>query len=747
MKKLIVCLSVFSLTLPFLPGVVLAEEQPPEGAFAPGQIEGTGTLFEITDSAYLNIRLTSQTEITVRMESYPRIVSIMFFRSGDAGNASITIAGLEPSTTYYMYEDDLENVTAFTTDTSGKYAFEQDTSVEHLVFIQPEKSTKLIRDDATGGDCTSIGTWDNLSKTCTLSVDMGETVQISGSNITLDGNGRALTGTGTGNGVYVTRDSHNVKIINLTTNNFSNGIYVLSSNNVVITGTIATNNYNGFYLSGVNGSDVSNCVLQENYYALRTSIHTNGFVRDNRFNLNYAGIWASTSSEKYNEYTGNIFTNNQHGIFFAGWSPGSVGNNYFADNVFENNSDHGLKFHTNEGNVIENNYFKGSLWGTFTTQGNTYFHNTLEENDYGIGFGGSDGPIEVYQNNFINNVTGDIYCALCPGYEFDRELPIGGNYWSRYDSPEEGCVDLIPDGFCDDAYDQGGYRDRYPWIRPSGWLGNGAPNLDPIGDQTVLEGQLLQFTVTATDPDGDNLTYAASNLPEGATFDPTTATFSWTPGYHQAGSYTDVEFSVTDDGNPIELDVELISITVGNINRAPVVTAGGPRDILQYEDLEFNVMAVDPDGDSIVQLYAGGLPVGASFDSTTRLFAWRPDGTQQGVYVVSFYATDNGTPALTGETGVVITVGEVESPTDLTDTIIGDVVADPDLPDEVENAYIANLKKVNRFIEDGKIIAAVNQLDAFIQKVQQDGNHGIIPQEEADLYILMAQDVINLLTE
>ena len=49
-------------------------------------------------------------------------------------------------------------------------------------------------------------------------------------------------------------------------------------------------------------------------------------------------------------------------------------------------------------------------------------------------------------------------------------------------------------------------------------VGNQLPELDPIGAKSVDEGELLEFTITitATDPDGDALTYAASNVPSGA---------------------------------------------------------------------------------------------------------------------------------------------------------------------------------------------------------------------------------------
>jgi hypothetical protein len=74
----------------------------------------------------------------------------------------------------------------------------------------------------------------------------------------------------------------------------------------------------------------------------------------------------------------------------------------------------------------------------------------------------------------------------------------------------------------------------------------------------VGEGQPLEFTLSATDPDGDILTYLASNLPDGASFDTITGTFSWTPRYDQAGVYL-VRFEVSDG----ELsDFEDVTITV-----------------------------------------------------------------------------------------------------------------------------------------------------------------------------------------
>ncbi|MHA2066129.1 MAG: putative Ig domain-containing protein, partial [Candidatus Thorarchaeota archaeon] len=93
----------------------------------------------------------------------------------------------------------------------------------------------------------------------------------------------------------------------------------------------------------------------------------------------------------------------------------------------------------------------------------------------------------------------------------------------------------------------------------SGPVTNRPPVLGSIGNRTVNEEELLQFTVSATDPDGDTLTYSASNLPSGAGFNAGSRTFSWTPSTGQAGTYSNVRFEVTDGSLT---DLENITITV-----------------------------------------------------------------------------------------------------------------------------------------------------------------------------------------
>ncbi len=189
---------------------------------------------------------------------------------------------------------------------------------------------------------------------------------------------------------------------------------------------------------------------------------------------------------------------------------------------------------------------------------------------------------------------------------------------------------------------------------------NRPPVLNSIGVKTVQEGQLLEFTITASDPDGDPLTHSASNVPPGATFDPGTQTFSWTPDFVQAGSYPNVTFTVTDDGSPNLNDSEVITITVNDTNRAPVLDAVGNKAVDEGQLLQFTITSTDPDiGDTLTHS-AKNLPTGASVDSVTGIFTWTPNYIHAGTYTnILFTVTDDGTPKLSDSKAITITVTDV----------------------------------------------------------------------------------------
>jgi hypothetical protein len=136
---------------------------------------------------------------------------------------------------------------------------------------------------------------------------------------------------------------------------------------------------------------------------------------------------------------------------------------------------------------------------------------------------------------------------------------------------------------------------------------NDAPVLDFISDQFGEETTLLEFTITATDPDaGDNLSFEYIPLIPGATFinnGDRTATFSWTPGDTDEGIY-DVVFTVLDDA--LLYDSDDVRITIDKVNQAPIfsgpiigISSGWNEDTLQLDWDDLDNYFTDPDGDDL----------------------------------------------------------------------------------------------------------------------------------------------------
>jgi Tol biopolymer transport system component len=180
---------------------------------------------------------------------------------------------------------------------------------------------------------------------------------------------------------------------------------------------------------------------------------------------------------------------------------------------------------------------------------------------------------------------------------------------------------------------------------------NNPPVLNPIGDKTVSEGQNLSFTVSATDPDNNNLTYSASNLPTGASFDAGTHTFSWTPNYTQAGTYPNVQFVVTDDGTPVASSSESITITVNNVP-PQITTTTLPDPIVGYAYSQA-MQSVGLTPPLIWTITNGTLPNGLSLNATTSVISGTPTTRQTKTFTVKVTDANAATSSATLTLNVV----------------------------------------------------------------------------------------------
>ncbi|HYT89560.1 MAG TPA: putative Ig domain-containing protein, partial [Gemmataceae bacterium] len=197
------------------------------------------------------------------------------------------------------------------------------------------------------------------------------------------------------------------------------------------------------------------------------------------------------------------------------------------------------------------------------------------------------------------------------------------------------------------------------------------PVLALLGDRTVDEESLLTFTAVATDVDSPPQTFAFSldaGAPAGAAIDPVTGLFTWTPTEAQGPGTYPVTVRVTDSGPAALSDAKSFSITVREVNRAPVLTALGDRTVDEETTLSFTAAATDPDlpANALTFTLDAGAPAGASIDPATALFTWTPSETQDGTYHVTVRVTDNGSPQLSDTKTFALIVNDVNTPPTLT---------------------------------------------------------------------------------
>jgi PGF-pre-PGF domain-containing protein len=161
---------------------------------------------------------------------------------------------------------------------------------------------------------------------------------------------------------------------------------------------------------------------------------------------------------------------------------------------------------------------------------------------------------------------------------------------------------------------------------------NRPPVIHPVNDHSVSENSVLYINLSATDLDGDSLTFS-SNSNIGTLRG---NTFICTPGYHDAGVHN-IMFTVS-DGSLI--NSTNATITVSETNMPPKISPPGPFTVSENKSLEFYLAAYDGDEADILTYMAIDLPSGATFNTSTGHFSWTPYTGQNGYYSVGFYVSD-----------------------------------------------------------------------------------------------------------
>ena len=91
--------------------------------------------------------------------------------------------------------------------------------------------------------------------------------------------------------------------------------------------------------------------------------------------------------------------------------------------------------------------------------------------------------------------------------------------------------------------------------------GNIAPTISNSPDTAILTGDIYSFTPSASDPDGDILTFSITNLPRWADFNSATGALNGRPLPGDEGTYTNIVISVSDGSAKVSLPAFSIEVT------------------------------------------------------------------------------------------------------------------------------------------------------------------------------------------
>ncbi len=127
---------------------------------------------------------------------------------------------------------------------------------------------------------------------------------------------------------------------------------------------------------------------------------------------------------------------------------------------------------------------------------------------------------------------------------------------------------------------------------------NRAPTISGTPATTATAGTAYSFRPTASDPDGNTLTWTIQNRPAWATFSATTGRLTGTPTSANVGTSARITISVSDGTATASLPSFTIQVGAA-ANRPPVISGSPLTSVLIAVLYDFQPTASDPDGNTL----------------------------------------------------------------------------------------------------------------------------------------------------
>ncbi len=159
---------------------------------------------------------------------------------------------------------------------------------------------------------------------------------------------------------------------------------------------------------------------------------------------------------------------------------------------------------------------------------------------------------------------------------------------------------------------------------------NRAPTISGAPATSVVAGSAYAFVPTATDADGDTLTFAITNMPAWATFVTSTGRLAGTPSSANVGTFANIGISVSDGKTSVSLPAFAISVTAPP-NSAPLISGSPPTTVQAGNAYNFQPTASDANGDTLTFAVVNK-PAWMSFNAQTGALNGTPAAGDVGTY-------------------------------------------------------------------------------------------------------------------
>ncbi|MDH3275632.1 MAG: putative Ig domain-containing protein [Gammaproteobacteria bacterium] len=161
---------------------------------------------------------------------------------------------------------------------------------------------------------------------------------------------------------------------------------------------------------------------------------------------------------------------------------------------------------------------------------------------------------------------------------------------------------------------------------------NSTPTISGNPRAQINANSAYNFTPTANDADGDDLTFTVSGLPGWASFSNSDGSITGTPSDANIGTDNNIRITVSDTSNAsATLGPFSITVVANNVNSAPTISGNPPAQVNANDPYSFTPTANDADGDNLT-FTVSGLPGWASFNTSNGSITGTPSDANVDTY-------------------------------------------------------------------------------------------------------------------